>query len=110
MEDQFGRDPQVRYLRRVFAVMERKQAALMERLQISPHDYRLRRVRESALRLFEKAWLLGSRRGLVETEEEIGDLYTLCFAKMLAGNRIAVPSELLPTNAQASNLVREVSP
>ena len=108
MEDQFGRDPQVRHLRLIFARMEQKQKELLGHIGVSPSDYRLRRVRETALRHFEKAWMLAGRRGAVETEDEIGDLYILCLAKVLSGNHINVPGEFLPSNSKISDAVKEV--
>lgn len=108
MEDQFARDPQVRYLRRVFARMEQKQSELLERIGVVQTDYRLKRVREATLKHFEKAWMLASRKGVVETEDEIGDLYVLCLARILSGNRISVPGELLPSNAKINDVVAEV--
>lgn len=108
MEDQFGRDPQVRYLRRVFAGMEQKQKELLEKIGVVPTDYRLKRVREATLKHFERAWVLASRRGVAETEDEIGDLYILCLAKILAGNRITVPGELLPSNPRINDVIKEV--
>lgn len=108
MEDRFGRDPQVRYLRKVFAGMEKKQNELFGRLGVSTTDYRLRRVRDGALKSFEKAWMLAGRRGVAETEDEIADLYILCLAHVLAGNRINVPDELLPRNAKMNDVIKEV--
>jgi hypothetical protein len=109
LEDQFGSDPQVRYLRRIFAGMERKQSELLERIGVVPTDYRLKRIREAALKHFEKAWMLAGRRGIVETEDEIGDLYVHCLAKVLSGNRINVPGEFLSSNTKISDVVKEVS-
>jgi hypothetical protein len=108
LEDQFGKDPQVKYLRKVFAGIERKQSELLERIGVAPTDYRLKRVREAALKHFEKAWMLAGRRGAVEAEDEIGDLYILCFAKVLSGNRINVSGEFLPSNSKISDVVKEV--
>ena len=108
MEDQFGRDPQVRYLRRVFAGMEQKQKELLERIGLIPTDYRLKRIREAALKHFEKAWMLAGRRGMVETEDEIAGLYTHCLARVLSGNRISVPTELRPSNEKINESIQEV--
>jgi len=108
LEDQFGKDPQVKYLRKVFTEIERKQSELLERIGVVPSDYRLRRVRETTLKHFEKAWMLAGRRGAVETEDEIGDLYILCLAKVLSGNRISVPGEFLPSNTKINDVVKEV--
>jgi len=108
MDDQFGRDPQVRYLRRVFAGMERKQNDLLGHIGVPATDYRLKRVREAALKSFEKAWMIAGRRGVAETEDEIADLYILCLARVLAGNRIVVPDDLLPANRRISDVVKEI--
>jgi len=108
VEDQFGKDPQVRYLRRIFAGMERKQSELLGRIGVVTTDYRLKRIREAALKHFEKAWMLAGRRGLAETEDEVEDLYILCLAKVLSGNRINVSGELLPSNTKMSDVVKEV--
>ena len=108
MEDQFGRDPQVRYLRKVFAGMEKKQNELLARIGLPLSDVRLRRVREGALKSFEKAWMLASRKEALETEDEIGDLYILCLSKILSGNRISIPDEFLPSNARMKEIIKEV--
>jgi hypothetical protein len=108
VDDQFVRDPQVRYLRKVFAGMEKKQNELLMRIGLLPSDYRLRRVREGALKSFEKAWMIAGRREVLENEDEIGDLYILCLAKVLSGNRIIVPDELLPSNARMKEVIKEV--
>jgi hypothetical protein len=108
VDDQFGGDPQVRYLRKVFAGMEKKQNELLALIGVSTTDYRLRRVREGALKSFEKAWMIASRRGALENVDEIGDLYILCLAKVLSGNRILVPDELLPSNTGMKEVIKEV--
>lgn len=110
VDDQFGRDPQVRYLRKVFAEMEKKQNKFLALIGVSPADYRLRRVREGALKAFEKAWMLANRRGTIETEDEVSDLYVLCLAKILSGNRIDVPHEFLPSSTRMHDVIREVFP
>lgn len=108
VEDQFGGDPQVQYLRRVFAEMERKQRELLGQAGISPTDYRLRRIREATLKGFEKAWRLAMTKGWGERQEDLGDLYVCCLAKFLSGNRIAVPPEALPVNRKVNDVVNEV--
>lgn len=108
MVDQFGSDPQVRYLRKVFAGMERKQNELLTRIGLLPSDYRLRRAREGALKSFEKAWMIARRREVLENEDEISDLYILCLAKALSGNRIVVPDELLPSSSRMKEVIKEV--
>jgi hypothetical protein len=109
MEDQFGRDPQVRYLREVFARMEKRQTDLLLHLGVSPSDYRLRRIREAALKSFEKAWMAASRRDDVATsEEQIATLYIHCLSRVMAGNRISVPPAILPPDEKINAVLKEV--
>ncbi|OPY64512.1 MAG: hypothetical protein A4E62_02846 [Syntrophorhabdus sp. PtaU1.Bin002] len=109
MEDQFGRDPQVRYLRGVFGRMEKMQRELLQQAGVPPVDYRLRRVREAALNSFEKAWVIASRRGDIgRDEEEIATIYIHCLAKILSANRIHIPPEALPANEKISEVLSEV--
>ena len=57
-EDEWGHDPSVQSMRRVFCFMEEAQQQLLRDLNISLFDQRLRRGREHALKLFEQAWPL----------------------------------------------------
>ncbi len=43
--DAFGHDPQVRYMRRIFALIEAAQKIFLESANISPIDERLRQAR-----------------------------------------------------------------
>jgi hypothetical protein len=106
--DEFGHDPQVKYLRRVFAGMEKAQADLIRRLGVSPLDYRLRRIREASLKLFEEGWMLANRQGTISTEKEIAILYIHCLARVLSANRIQVPREELPAHDGISRFMKEV--
>ena len=92
--DEWGRDPSVQMMRRVFAQMEVVQKDLLERLKISPLDERLRRVRELARNLFEQAWPQAQRKGLAQNEEDAANLYLHCFVKMLDWEGIKTPSDL----------------
>jgi hypothetical protein len=106
--DDWGADPQVRYLRRVFAHIEKAQADLLRRLSVSPLDYRLRRVREAALGLFEDAGMRASRSGVVTSEEETATLYLYCLAHVLRANRIPVADGELPVHEKIARFVSEV--
>jgi len=92
--DEWGRDPAVQRMRRVFAQMEKFQQDLIERLKLSPLDERLRRVRELACHLFEQAWPLAQRKGLTQNEADIANLYLHCLVKMLNGEGIKTPSDM----------------
>jgi hypothetical protein len=93
LQDEWGHDPSVRMMRRIFARMEESQEDLLKRLKLSPLDGRLRRVRESARHLFEQAWPEGQRKGLTRKEEDAATLYLHCFVRMLNREGIKVPPE-----------------
>ena len=65
-------------------------------LNISPFDQRLRRSREQALELFERAWPLAVRKGMMMNEKDAAPLYIHCLAKALSSVGVEVPNELLP--------------
>jgi hypothetical protein len=91
--------------------MERTQTALFHLLGLSPFDHRLRRVREAALKTFEKAWTLGANQGVVTADgEEIAALYIHCLARFLTANRIPVPPEVLPPSEEIAKFLKEVLP
>ncbi len=77
IQDDWGHDPSVQSMRRIFAYMETAQKILLGRLNISPLDTRLRRWRAEAQVLFERIWPLASRGGVVVSE---GDTALSLFA------------------------------
>jgi len=95
-EDAWGHDPSVQSMRRVFSCMEEAQQQLLMDLKISLFDQRLRLGRQQALELFEQAWPLAIRKGIITSEKDAVPVYLHCLAHGLKVARIEVPSELLP--------------
>ena len=95
-EDEWGHDPSVQSMRRVFSVMEEAQHGLLSHLNISPFDRRLRSIREKALELFERTWPLTVRQRIMINEKETATLYIHCLAQALSLVGFEVPNELLP--------------
>ena len=106
--DTWGADPEVRRMRGIFAEIEKAQGDLLQGLKVSPSDYRLRRVREAALMLFEKAWMRAQQSGVVGNDAEIGILYAYCLARMLEANRIPVAVEFLPRHDAIARFAKEM--
>ena len=106
--DEFGRDPAVRAMRRVFASMETVQQQILQAAALSPLDRRLRPWREQALQLFEQAWARAGRRGLARDGDEVAALYALCLAGVLERGRVSVPAGALPRNEALEEIVREI--
>jgi hypothetical protein len=100
LEDKWGHDPSVQSMRRVFSSMEEAHQELFGHLKVSLFDKRLRKVREKALELFERAWPLAVRQGIITNEKDAVPLYIHCLAKVFSSVGIEVPNELLPMDGK----------
>lgn len=96
VEDEWGRDPSVQSMRRVFSFMEEAQQQLLRDLNLSSLDQRLRRGREQALEFFEQAWPVAIKRKIIASDKDAAPFYLLCLAQALKLARIEVPEEVLP--------------
>ncbi|HOV90934.1 MAG TPA: hypothetical protein PKW07_09520 [Syntrophorhabdaceae bacterium] len=105
--DEWGMDPQVRFLRRVFSQIESAQRELLLSLNISLLDERLKRIRDGALRLFEKAWSLSVRWNMPMDEKDIVNIYLYSLAHILERYRIEVPNNLLPLDEKIKRIIQE---
>jgi hypothetical protein len=90
--------------------METAQQELLGHLNISFFDERLRGVRESALRLFERAWPLAIRQGFIVHEKEAAPLYLHCLATAFRSAGVQVSRELLPENEKIIRFLKEEVP
>ncbi len=106
--DTFGRDPQILYMRRVFARMEQAQGLLFKEINMTPYDARLRRFRDMALKLFEKTWATAMHKGIIENEEGTAILYLYCLSYALSTGGISVPHHVVPEDAQIKAFAKEV--
>jgi hypothetical protein len=100
-DDDWGRDPAVQGMRRVFAMMEETQREILAALGMPPLDRRLRVWRENTLRLFEETWGKAARGGSSLAEQQVADLYGACFVHVLGKAGISVPPSALPSNGRA---------
>ena len=107
LEDEWGHDPSVQSMRRVFSYMEQAQQELLRHLNISHFDKRLRNAREQALELFEKAWPLAVRKGMISEEKEAAPFYSHCLGRALRSVGIEVPKDWLPRDEKITRLLQE---
>ncbi len=105
--DTFGRDPQVQYMRRIFANMEKAQEALLERIDMAPFDERLRGFRDMALKLFERTWAIAMQKGIIESEKDAALLYLYCLSHALSARGVNVPSDALPEHKEIHQFMKE---
>jgi hypothetical protein len=108
--DEWGRDPAVRAMRRVFSAMEAAQKEFIKNLGLPPFDQRLRRWRERALAAFDASWARTARTGVEFSETEAGALYVHCLGKIMTMEGMDVPPEILPQSEKLKKILREVFP
>jgi len=106
--DEFGRDPAVRSMRRVFASMETVQQKLFQAAALPLLDRRLRVWREQALQHFDQAWARAGRQGLAKTEDEIALLYAHCLARILERGRVPLPAGLVARNEPFEQVIQGI--
>jgi len=103
--DEWGRDPSVRAMRRVFAAMETAQKEFIKRMDLSAFDPRMRRWRERALAAFDASWARGARAGLELSEPEAGALYVHCLGRIVSREGMEVPPEILPQSGKFKEIL-----
>ena len=81
--DEWGKDPAVQMMRKVFRQMELAQGELLKATGISIWDPRLRRWREVSLAAFERASTNAAKRGIDLREHQAGALYARCLARTM---------------------------
>ena len=110
IQDEWGHDPSVRSMRRVFSFMEEAQHGLLFRLNISFFDKRLRSIREKALGLFEQVWPLAMRQRMISSEQDAAPLYIYCLARALGSAGVEVPEALFPADEKMIQFLKEKLP
>jgi hypothetical protein len=106
--DDWGVDPSVRMMRRVFGRIERVQGDLLERLSLSPLDPRLRRWREKARHYQGRCWVQASKLGIEVGEEEAACIYVHCLSWAMKLDGVKVPHDALPKDEKIEIVLKEV--
>ena len=107
--DEFGRDPSVQIMRKVFRAMETAQARLFRELSINPYDLRIRRWREKALSLFEQAWVTANRMNMNMDEGLASALYAHGLARIMDSDGINVHTKHLQTGEEVERIFKDLS-
>ena len=106
--DEWGKDPSVQLMRKVFKEMEKAQHELLKRLDIIPYDSRISRWREQALDLFERACGVANRMGITMDDHTASLVYVHCLAKVMSAERINIPPGILPEAKSVERIFKEV--
>lgn len=93
--DEWGRDPAVRAMRRIFQSLEEAQRALWSYLSLSPFDSRIGRWRDQAKDAFERSFGRMVRQGGAVSENEASVLYLTGLGEALERDGIRVPPDIL---------------
>ncbi len=106
--DEWGRDPAVQAMRKVFNEMEKSLVRIRQRLDISPYDPRIGRWREKSLAIFERAWAVANQMRVIMDEKVASVVYAHCLAKVIGSEGIEIPESILPQEKEAEKLINEV--
>jgi hypothetical protein len=107
--DEFGKDPTVQRTRTLFAMMEKMEKALLERLNLSPFDKRLRIIRDMRQHLYEKSFSIAIDRGLYMNEEAALELFAHC--QKIAATKCGFDYKLLhEENPKIAAIIQEAMP
>jgi hypothetical protein len=102
--DEWGRDPSVIGMRKVFKEMERRQGDLLKQLNISMVDFRLRKWRQQALFFFNDVWARASRLGISMDVYKAGTVYAAGLSKVLQMEGLVLPDALVSHDADIEML------
>ena len=108
--DEWGKDPSVQVMRKVFRAMEHDHQALLKRLDIAPYDQRLGKWREQTLALFERAWGVADQLDVTMDEQTAAALYCMLFAKIVEVSGITIPADIFPPEGNVGRLMQAVFP
>ena len=106
--DEWGRDPSVQAMRKVFKGMEKSLEKILGQLDISPYDQRIRGWLEKALAKFETSWGVANHMGIIMNEKIAPVVYTHCLAKIIGSDGIEIPEGILPEEKDTARLIHEV--
>jgi len=106
--DEWGRDPSVQAMRKVFKGMEKSLEKILGQLDISPYDQRIRGWLEKALAKFETSWGVANHMGIIMNEKIAPVVYTHCLAKIIGSDGIEIPEGILPEEKGTARLIHEV--
>lgn len=106
--DEWGRDPAVRSMRKVFKGMEDAQREFFDRIGIHNYDPRIRSWREKALALFEKAFSRANNAGLIISENTASNIYLHCLAHVMGNQGMELAENFLPKPTGIEDILKEV--
>jgi len=105
--DEWGKDPAIKAMRKVFKSMEDAQGVFFSRLEINSYDPHIRLWREKALVLFEKTLSRANKAGMSINDKTASDIYIHCLARIMKAQGIVIPETYLPEPSGIEGLLKE---
>jgi hypothetical protein len=105
--DEWGKDPAVRVMRKMFKEMEDAQGIFFSRLGTGHYDPRIRHWREKALLLFERAFSHANRAGMLINEKTASEIYLHCLARIMRTEGVAIQEEFLSGVIDIEEILKE---
>jgi hypothetical protein len=105
--DEWGKDPAVRAMRKVFKEMEDAQRTFLGCMGIESYDPRIRHWRETALVLFERAFSHANRVGMLINEKAASGIYLHCLARIMRSEGMVVQEAFLPDSTGIEEIFKE---
>jgi len=105
--DEWGRDPAVRAMRKVFKEMEYAQGVFFNHMGIENYDPRIRHWRETALVLFERAFSHANRSEMSINEKTASKIYLHCLARIMRSEGIGIKESFLPDSIDIDGILKE---
>lgn len=107
--DDWGKDPSVQRMRKIFSMMERIDQTLIQDTGLSPFDRRLRNIREMSRGLFQKSFSHCMSKGIHLDEKDTIELFKKCHIIAFRRNGISMADIEPPEENAISAIVQEVS-
>ena len=101
-------DPAVGRLRKIFALLEARQAEVLTRLAVPALDPRVRPARELARQLWERAWARANYQGSELKETQMIDLYEYAFILAFQQQGVGPPIPKDWQEAEIRDLMKDV--
>ena len=109
MTNDWGADPSVQRMRRIFNSMEEIDNALIKSTGLSPFDTRLREIRTDSRILFEKSFSCLLSKGIHPDDRRTIELYRHCHINTFNKNSISISDSEENTDKELAALIKEVA-
>lgn len=106
--DDWGRDPSVQAMRRIFKEMEKSKNEIFVRLNVPSFDLRIRGWLQKTLAAFEKTWSVANQMGVAMDEKRASLIYAHCLSKIIGSEEAEIPGDLVPEDKETERLLNEV--